>query len=103
MRSGVPAVMTEIIRFGRRIRRGPRCAGFLPPAAPVVALSRFCLMPDEQCGFAHALQPPAIAPMTRNGSVPLLTSSGNTVSGGSSDKSSLHAKNRMNGRRFNVP
>src|SRR6185437_7096961 len=48
-------------------------------------------------------QPPAIAPTTKNGSAPLTTSSGNGVSGGSRDKSSLQAKNLMNGRRFNVP
>ena len=49
------------------------------------------------------IQPPAIAPTMRNGSAPLTTSSGNCVSGGSSDKSSLQAKKRTNGRRFNVP
>src|SRR4030095_9512163 len=51
---------------------------------------------------ARRIQPPAIAPTIRNGSAPLTISSGNNVSGGSSEKSSLHTKNRMNGRRFNV-
>src|SRR4029434_9616859 len=37
--------------------------------------------------------PPAIAPTIRNGSFPLTTSSGNLVSGGSSERSSLHVKN----------
>lgn len=46
--------------------------------------------------------PPAIAPTIRNGSAPLVTASGNGVSGGSRDKSSLHAKNLTNGRRFRV-
>ena len=45
---------------------------------------------------------PAIAPITKNGSSPRMTASGNGVSGGSNDKSSLHAKNRTKGRRFNV-
>src|ERR1035441_4871412 len=66
---------------------------------------------DVQYGFGWLLvcqdlifnQPPAIAPTIRNGSAPFTISSGNGVSGGSSDKSSLQAKNRTNGRRFNVP
>ncbi len=37
------------------------------------------------------------------GSEPSATSLGTDASGESSDKSSLHAKNRMNGLRFNVP
>jgi hypothetical protein len=48
------------------------------------------------------LQPPAMAPTTRNGSVPVRTASGNFVSGGSSERSSPHAKNLMNGRRRKV-
>src|SRR5262249_40565333 len=48
-------------------------------------------------------QPPAIAPMIMNGSSPLTTDPGNSVSGGSSDISSLQAKKRINGRRFSVP
>jgi hypothetical protein len=47
--------------------------------------------------------PPAMAPMIRNGSVPLTTASGNGCSVGSKDRSSLHAKKRMKGRRLSVP
>ena len=63
----------------------------------------FALMALTDSLTHNFLQPPAIAPTTRNGSVPFTTASGNGVSGGSSDRSSLHAKNRTNGRRFNVP
>ena len=49
--------------------------------------------------FSH---PPAIAPTIKNGSSPLTIASGRRVSGGSSDKSSWHAKNLTNGRRFSV-
>ncbi len=47
-------------------------------------------------------QPPAMAPTTRNGSAPFATASGSGASGGSCDRSSAQAKNRMKGRRCNV-
>jgi hypothetical protein len=43
--------------------------------------------------------PPAMAPTTRNGSLPFTTASGSGASGDSCDKSSSQAKNRTNGRR----
>src|SRR5436309_2845052 len=42
--------------------------------------------------------PPAIAPITRNGSAPDATASGRGASGGSWVRSRSHAKNRRNGR-----
>ena len=45
------------------------------------------------------LQPPAIAPTTRKASSPHTTASGSSSSGEACDKSSPHAKNRINGRR----
>ena len=45
----------------------------------------------------HDFHPPAIAPTTSNGSAPLTTASGSSVSGGSCEKSSSQAKNRTNG------
>ncbi len=41
--------------------------------------------------------PPAMAPIIRYGSLPRTTASGNAASGGSWDRSSSQAKNRMNG------
>src|SRR5207249_3362943 len=46
--------------------------------------------------------PPAIAPITRNGSAPDATASGSGASGGSWVRSRSHAKNRRNGRRCAV-
>src|ERR1043166_3127454 len=46
--------------------------------------------------------PPAIAPITRNGSAPDDTASGSGASGGSCVRSRSHAKNRRNGRRRSV-
>src|SRR5207245_1059791 len=43
--------------------------------------------------------PPAMAPTIQNGSAPDATASGSRASGGSRDRSSLHAKNRSIGRR----
>jgi hypothetical protein len=47
-------------------------------------------------------QPPAIAPITKNGSFPVATDSGKGLSVGSWDQSSSQAKNRKNARRFKV-
>ncbi len=47
-------------------------------------------------------QPPAIAPMMKNGSLPEATGSGSVASGEAKDKSSSQAKNRKNGRRSSV-
>ena len=60
-----------------------------------------CQSPEKQ-GARHAY-PPAIAPMTKNGSLPFTIASGNGVSGDSSDRSSPQMKKRTIGRRFNVP
>ena len=49
---------------------------------------------------AWRVQPPAMAPTIRNGSVPRTTGSGSSRSGASSDRSSWQAKKRRNGRRF---
>ena len=54
-------------------------------------------------GLLQSCYPPASAPMTRNGSAPLATGSGSSASGGSSERSCSHAKNRRNARRFSVP
>jgi len=49
---------------------------------------------------AHSkAQPPAMAPIIKNGSDPFTIASGNGVSGNSCDKSSPQAKNRTIGRR----
>ncbi|MFZ2058895.1 MAG: hypothetical protein WAV54_15935 [Acidimicrobiales bacterium] len=45
-------------------------------------------------------QPPAIAPMTKNGSVPVTTASGSGASGGSCVRSCSQAKKRTNARLF---
>ena len=50
--------------------------------------------------FCRRPQPPAMAPMMRNGSVPSATASGSGVSGESCERSSSHAKKRRNGRRI---
>jgi hypothetical protein len=47
--------------------------------------------------------PPAMAPMMKNGSLPLRIASGSGVSGDSRDKSSPQTKNRTIGLRFSVP
>src|SRR5881396_3317995 len=57
-------------------------------------------IPHPSSGFGT--QPPAIAPTIRKGSAPVTTASGNLVSGGSRDRSSLQAKNLTNGLRRSV-
>jgi hypothetical protein len=47
-------------------------------------------------------QPPAMAPTTRNGSLPLATDAGSGASGASWDRSSSQAKNRTKARRLFV-
>jgi beta-N-acetylhexosaminidase len=54
------------------------------------------------CQSPSGRYPPAMAPTTRNGSLPVATAAGRGASGGSCDRSCSQAKNRTNGRRCAV-
>lgn len=57
---------------------------------------------QPRLSHAGAGHPPAIAPITSNGSTPEETSSGSSASGGSYERSCPQANNRTNGRRLRV-